>query len=101
MRRARSDQASVKVLVASGVRMDWPSFPRNICASWRPPRRRSFEGRPRAHRPNRPRVMKKPANDNFESFAADFKKASNEAASPSSIWSLITSPAIRAATCTP
>ena len=46
-------------------------------------------------------LMKKPDCDNFEDFARPFTKASQRAGKRSSIWCRTSSPAIRAATCTP
>jgi uncharacterized radical SAM protein YgiQ len=83
MRRARSEPGIRKVLVASGVRMDLaqlsPEYMRELAAH-------HIGGHlkvaPEHTDPTVLGLMKKPTNDNFESFAADFKKASQEAGKP-------------------
>jgi uncharacterized radical SAM protein YgiQ len=83
MRKARSEPGIRKVLVASGVRMDLaqlsPEYMHELAAH--------HVG---GHLKVAPEhtdttvlgLMKKPANDNFESFASDFKKASQKAGKP-------------------
>jgi uncharacterized radical SAM protein YgiQ len=83
MRRARTEPGIRKVLVASGVRMDLaqlsPEYMRELAAHHVGGH---LKVAPEHTDPTVLAVMKKPANDNFESFAADFKKASNEAGKP-------------------
>src|SRR5438477_4168544 len=80
MRRARSEPGIRKVLVASGVRMDLaqlsPEYMHELAAHHVGGH---LKVAPEHTDPTVLAVMKKPINDNFESFAADFKKASNEA----------------------
>jgi uncharacterized radical SAM protein YgiQ len=83
MRRARSEPGIRKVFVASGVRMDLaqlsPEYMRELAAH--------HVG---GHLKVAPEhtdstvlgLMKKPTNDSFDSFAADFKKASQQAGKP-------------------
>jgi uncharacterized radical SAM protein YgiQ len=83
MRKARTEPGIRKVLVASGVRMDLaqlsPDYMHELAAH--------HVG---GHLKVAPEhtdstvlgLMKKPANDNFESFADDFKKASQKAGKP-------------------
>jgi uncharacterized radical SAM protein YgiQ len=83
MRKARSEPGIRKVLVASGVRMDLaqlsPDYMHELAVH--------HVG---GHLKVAPEhtdstvlgLMKKPANDNFESFATDFKKASHQAGKP-------------------
>jgi uncharacterized radical SAM protein YgiQ len=83
MRRARSEPGIRKVLVASGVRMDLaqlsPEYMHELAAHHVGGH---LKVAPEHTDPTVLAAMKKPANDNFESFAADFKKASNDAGKP-------------------
>jgi uncharacterized radical SAM protein YgiQ len=83
MRRARSEPGIRKVLVASGVRMDLaqlsPEYMHELAAHHVGGH---LKVAPEHTDPTVLGVMKKPTNDNFESFAADFKKASQEAGKP-------------------
>ena len=83
MRRARSEPGIRKVLVASGVRMDLaqlsPEYMRELAAHHVGGH---LKVAPEHTDPTVLGVMKKPTNDNFESFAAGFKKASHEAGKP-------------------
>lgn len=83
MRQARAEPGIRKVLVASGVRMDLaqlsPEYMRELAAHHVGGH---LKVAPEHTDPTVLGVMKKPTNDNFESFAADFKKASNEAGKP-------------------
>jgi uncharacterized radical SAM protein YgiQ len=83
MRRARSEPGIRKVLVASGVRMDLaqlsPEYMRELAAHHVGGH---LKVAPEHTDPTVLGVMKKPTNDNFESFAADFKQASHDAGKP-------------------
>jgi uncharacterized radical SAM protein YgiQ len=83
MRRARSEPGIRKVLVASGVRMDLaqlsPEYMRELASHHVGGH---LKVAPEHTDPTVLAIMKKPTNDNFESFAADFKKASHEAGKP-------------------
>jgi uncharacterized radical SAM protein YgiQ len=83
MRRARSEPGIRNVLVASGVRMDLaqlsPEYMRELAAH-------HVGGHLKVAPEHTDTTvlgfMKKPTNDNFESFAAGFKNASYEAGKP-------------------
>jgi uncharacterized radical SAM protein YgiQ len=83
MRKARAEPGIRKVLVASGVRMDLaqlsPEYMQELAAHHVGGH---LKVAPEHTDPTVLGVMKKPANDNFESFAADFKKASQQAGKP-------------------
>jgi uncharacterized radical SAM protein YgiQ len=83
LRRAREEPGIRKVLVASGVRMD--------LAQLSPEYLRELAGHhvgghlkvaPEHTDPHVLELMKKPENDNFESFAREFRKASQAAGKP-------------------
>src|SRR5207302_2655779 len=83
MKRARTEPGIRKVLVASGIRMDLaqlsPEYMQEL------PEHHvggHLKVAPEHTDPTVLGLMKEPINDNFESFAADFKKASNEAGKP-------------------
>jgi uncharacterized radical SAM protein YgiQ len=83
MRRARTEPGIRKVLVASGIRMDLaqlsPEYMRELTAH-------HIGGHlkvaPEHTDPGVLSVMKKPDIDDFQTFAADFKKASQQAGKP-------------------
>jgi uncharacterized radical SAM protein YgiQ len=83
MRRARTEPGIRKVLVASGIRMDLaqlsPEYMRELTAH-------HIGGHlkvaPEHTDPGVLSVMKKPDIDNFQTFAKDFKKASQQAGKP-------------------
>jgi uncharacterized radical SAM protein YgiQ len=83
MRKARSEPGIRKVLVASGVRMDLaqlsPEYMHELAAHHVGGH---LKVAPEHTDPTVLAAMKKPANDNFESFAADFKKASRDGGKP-------------------
>ncbi|HEV3257364.1 MAG TPA: YgiQ family radical SAM protein [Gemmataceae bacterium] len=83
MRRARTEPGIRKVLVASGVRMDlaqmYPEYMRELTAHHVGGH---LKVAPEHTDPTALAVMKKPAIDNFDTFAADFKKGSAEAGKP-------------------
>jgi uncharacterized radical SAM protein YgiQ len=83
MRKARAEPGIRKVLVASGVRMDLaqlsPEYMQELAAHHVGGH---LKVAPEHTNPTVLGVMKKPANDNFESFAADFKKASQQSGKP-------------------
>src|SRR2546429_1675241 len=83
MKKARTEPGIRKVLVASGIRMD--------LAQLQPEYLRELAGHhvgghlkvaPEHTDPHVLALMKKPANDNFESFASAFKEASHDAGQP-------------------
>jgi uncharacterized radical SAM protein YgiQ len=83
MRRARTEPGIRKVLVASGIRMDLaqlsPEYMRELTAH-------HVGGHlkiaPEHTDPGVLNVMKKPGIDNFQTFADDFKKSSQQAGKP-------------------
>jgi len=83
MRRARTEPGIRKVLVASGIRMDLaqlsPEYMRELAEH-------HVGGHLKVAPEHTDRhvlsLMKKPENNNFESFAKDFKAASREAGKP-------------------
>jgi uncharacterized radical SAM protein YgiQ len=83
MRRARTEPGIRRVLVASGIRMDLaqlsPQYMRELTAH-------HIGGHlkvaPEHTDPGVLNVMKKPAIDNFSTFADDFKRASTQAGKP-------------------
>jgi uncharacterized radical SAM protein YgiQ len=83
MRRARTEPGIRKVLVASGVRMDLaqlsPEYMRELAEH-------HVGGHLKVAPEHTDRhvlaLMKKPENDNFEGFARDFRKASQQAGKP-------------------
>jgi uncharacterized radical SAM protein YgiQ len=83
MRKARAEPGIRKVLVASGVRMDLaqlsPEYMQELAAHHVGGH---LKVAPEHTNPTVLGVMKKPANDNFESFATDFKKASQQSGKP-------------------
>jgi uncharacterized radical SAM protein YgiQ len=83
MRRARTEPGIRKVFVASGVRMDLaqlsPEYMRELTAHHVGGH---LKVAPEHTDPTVLGLMKKPTNDSFESFAAEFKKASQEAGKP-------------------
>ncbi len=83
MRRARTEPGIRKVLVASGIRMDLaqlsPEYMRELAAHHVGGH---LKVAPEHTDPHVLSLMKKPENDNFESFARDFKKASQQAGKP-------------------
>jgi uncharacterized radical SAM protein YgiQ len=83
MRRARQEPGIRKVLVASGVRMDLaqlsPEYMRELAAHHVGGH---LKVAPEHTDPTVLGLMKKPANDNFETFARDFKQASQEGGKP-------------------
>src|SRR5207302_9451042 len=83
MRRARTEPGIRKVLVASGIRMDLaqlsPTYLRELAAHHVGGR---LKVAPEHTDPTVLGLMKKPVNDNFESFARSFKDASAKAGKP-------------------
>jgi uncharacterized radical SAM protein YgiQ len=83
MRRARTEPGIRKVLVASGVRMDLaqlsPEYMKELTAHHVGGH---LKVAPEHTDPHVLEQMKKPAIDNFGTFARDFKKASQEAGKP-------------------
>jgi uncharacterized radical SAM protein YgiQ len=83
MRKARTEPGIRKVLVASGVRMDLaqlsPEYLRELAEHHVGGH---LKVAPEHTDPHVLGLMKKPENDNFESFAKAFKKASSEAGKP-------------------
>lgn len=83
MRRARSEPGIRKVLVASGVRMDLaqlsPEYMHELAAHHVGGR---LKVAPEHTDPTVLQVMKKPAVDNFNQFAADYHEASKKAGKP-------------------
>ncbi len=83
MRRARTEPGIRKVLVASGVRMDLaqlsPEYLRELAAHHVGGH---LKVAPEHTDPHVLQMMKKPENGNFESFAKEFKKASQAAGKP-------------------
>jgi uncharacterized radical SAM protein YgiQ len=80
LRRARTEPGIRKVLVSSGIRMDLaqlsPTYLRELSAHHVGGH---LKVAPEHTDPGVLGLMKKPENDNFESFARKFKKASDEA----------------------
>ena len=102
MRRARTEPGIRKVLVASGVRMDLaqlsPEYLRELAEHHVGGH---LKVAPEHTDPHVLELMKKPENDNFESFAEEFKKASQRGRQAEAVSSCrTTSPAIPARTCT-
>src|SRR5438445_695445 len=83
LRRARTEPGIRKVLVASGIRMDLaqlsPEYMRELTAHHVGGH---LKVAPEHTDPHVLALMKKPDNDNFETFARDFKKASRDAGKP-------------------
>ncbi|HEY7331165.1 MAG TPA: YgiQ family radical SAM protein [Gemmataceae bacterium] len=83
MRRARTEPGIRKVLVASGIRMDLaqlsPEYMRELAEHHVGGH---LKVAPEHTDPHVLSLMKKPENDNFESFACDFRKASQQAGKP-------------------
>jgi uncharacterized radical SAM protein YgiQ len=83
MRRARTEPGIRKVLVASGVRMDLaqlaPEYLRELAEHHVGGH---LKVAPEHTDPHVLALMKKPNNDNFESFAREFRKASQKAGKP-------------------
>ena len=83
MRRARSEPGIRKVLVASGIRMDLaqldPEYMKELTAHHVGGH---LKVAPEHTDPHVLELMKKPDNDNFKTFARDFRKASQEAGKP-------------------
>jgi uncharacterized radical SAM protein YgiQ len=83
MRRARTEPGIRKVLVASGVRMDLaqlsPEYMRELAEHHVGGH---LKVAPEHTDPQVLSLMKKPENGNFESFARDFRKASQQAGKP-------------------
>jgi uncharacterized radical SAM protein YgiQ len=83
MRRARTEPGVRKVLVASGVRMDLaqlsPEYMRELTEHHVGGHLKVAPEHTDSHTL---KMMKKPENGNFESFARDFTKASREAGKP-------------------
>jgi uncharacterized radical SAM protein YgiQ len=83
MKRARSEPGIRKVLVASGIRMDLaqlsPAYMRELTAHHIGGHLKVAPEHTDAHVLD---VMKKPDIDNFQGFAKDFKKASEQAGKP-------------------
>jgi uncharacterized radical SAM protein YgiQ len=83
MRRARTEPGIRKVLVASGIRMDLaqlsPEYMRELAAHHVGGH---LKVAPEHTDPHVLSLMKKPENGNFESFARDFRKASQQAGKP-------------------
>jgi radical SAM superfamily enzyme YgiQ (UPF0313 family) len=83
MRRARTEPGIRKVLVASGIRMDLaqlsPEYLRELAAHHVGGH---LKVAPEHTDPHVLGLMKKPENDNFESFAQEFTKASHAAGKP-------------------
>jgi uncharacterized radical SAM protein YgiQ len=80
LRRARTEPGVRKVLVASGIRMDLaqlsPEYVRELAAHHVGGH---LKVAPEHIDPNVLELMKKPEKENFEGFAKEFRKASNEA----------------------
>jgi uncharacterized radical SAM protein YgiQ len=83
LRRARTEPGIRKVLVASGIRMDLaqlsPEYLRELAAHHVGGQLKVAPEHTDSHVLA---LMKKPENDNFESFARKFKRASSEAGKP-------------------
>jgi uncharacterized radical SAM protein YgiQ len=83
MRRARTEPGIRKVLVASGIRMDLaqlsPEYMRELAEHHVGGH---LKVAPEHTDPHVLSLMKKPENGNFESFARDFRKASQQAGKP-------------------
>jgi uncharacterized radical SAM protein YgiQ len=83
MRRARTEPGIRKVLVASGIRMDLaqlsPEYLRELAEHHVGGH---LKVAPEHTDPHVLSLMKKPENDNFETFARDFRKASQQAGKP-------------------
>jgi radical SAM superfamily enzyme YgiQ (UPF0313 family) len=83
LRKARTEPGIRKVLVASGIRMDLaqlsPEYLRELAAHHVGGH---LKVAPEHTDPHVLALMKKPENDNFESFAREFKQASAEAGKP-------------------
>jgi len=83
MRRARTEPGIRKVLVASGVRMDLaqlsPEYMQELAAHHVGGH---LKVAPEHTDPHVLDLMKKPDNDNFETFARDFRQASRQAGKP-------------------
>jgi uncharacterized radical SAM protein YgiQ len=83
MRRARTEAGIRKVLVASGIRMDLaqlsPEYMRELAEHHVGGH---LKVAPEHTDPHVLSLMKKPENGNFESFARDFRKASQQAGKP-------------------
>ncbi len=83
MRRARTEPGIRKVLVASGIRMDLaqlsPEYLRELAAHHVGGH---LKVAPEHTDPHVLSLMKKPENGNFEGFARDFRKASQQAGKP-------------------
>jgi uncharacterized radical SAM protein YgiQ len=83
MRRARTEPGIRKVLVASGIRMDLaqlsPEYLRELAEHHVGGHLKVAPEHTDAHVLS---LMKKPENGNFESFARDFRKASQQAGKP-------------------
>jgi uncharacterized radical SAM protein YgiQ len=83
MRRARTEPGIRKVLVASGIRMDLaqlsPEYVRELAEHHVGGH---LKVAPEHTDPHVLSLMKKPENANFESFARDFRKASQQAGKP-------------------
>jgi uncharacterized radical SAM protein YgiQ len=83
MRKARQEPGIRKVLVASGIRMDLaqlsPEYLRELATHHVGG---TLKVAPEHTDPTVLELMKKPKNDNFESFTRKFKKASAEAGKP-------------------
>ncbi len=83
LRRARTEPGIRKVLVASGIRMDLaqlsPEYMRELAAHHVGGH---LKVAPEHTDPEVLARMKKPANDSFERFARDFRKASQQAGKP-------------------
>ncbi len=83
MRRARTEPGIRKVLVASGIRMDLaqlsPEYMRELTAHHVGGH---LKVAPEHTDPTVLGLMKKPVNNNFEGFAAEFKTASHSAGKP-------------------
>jgi len=83
MKRARTEPGIRKVLVASGIRMDLaqlsPEYLQELAAHHVGGH---LKVAPEHTDPHVLEMMKKPVNDNFESFAQEFTKASRQAGKP-------------------
>ncbi|HZV07779.1 MAG TPA: YgiQ family radical SAM protein [Gemmataceae bacterium] len=83
MRRARTEPGIRKVLVASGIRMDLaqlsPEYMRELATHHVGGH---LKVAPEHTDPHVLSLMKKPENDNFQTFARDFRKASHQAGKP-------------------
>jgi uncharacterized radical SAM protein YgiQ len=83
MRRARTEPGIRKVLVASGIRMDLaqlaPEYMKELAAHHVGGHLKVAPEHTDTHVLD---VMKKPDNDNFKTFARDFRQASQEAGKP-------------------